>query len=159
MNTRIFRLSGVALCLTIFWTAAAAPTTAELSGQWQLDTEKSAFGLLPPPMSRTVNITHHDPALRVEITEETTNSSRSEVFEYTTDRKKCVNNVRGREFRSVLHWEGQVLVVETEGLYEGDEFHAVDRWTLSLDGKTITIQRHASNAYGETQQTLILEKQ
>ncbi|HJX85909.1 MAG TPA: hypothetical protein VJ723_16335 [Candidatus Angelobacter sp.] len=158
MYSRLFRLSCVALGLTCFWTAAVAATTTDLSGKWKLNVEKSTFGLLPAPLNWTANITHRDPALKVETTEETPDGPRSQVLEYTTDSKKCTNKVRDREFRSVLHWDGPVLVIETEGLYEGDPFRAVDHWTMSLDGKTITIERHASNAYSETNQSLILEK-
>ena len=130
-----------------------------LTGNWKLNIEKSKFGVLPAPTSRTVNITHQAPRLKLEIFDEMGTQKRTQIFEYTTDGKRCTNNVRGREFQSTVRWEGTTLVIETEGIYQDAVFRSIDRWKLSQDQKTITIERDASNDMGETRQTLILEKQ
>ena len=158
MRINFFRVLALVLSLHVVGAICLA-TPMNFSGTWKLNIEKSKFGALPGPVSRTINITHRDPALKLEVTETTANDNRSSVLEYTTDGKKCINKVRGMDFRSIVQWQQGVLVIETEGIYQGEEFHATDRWTLSPDGKTITILREASNKYGETHQTLILEKQ
>jgi hypothetical protein len=147
------------LVLALFCSDAGATPAVDLSGTWKLDVKNSTFGILPVPVSRTINITHREPLLRLQITEDTGKEKRSQTLEYTTDGKECVNKVRGNDFRSTLHWEGSTLVVDTEGVYQGNQFRATDRWSLSPDQKTITIERRASNDNGDTHQKLILEKQ
>jgi len=153
------RLLRAGLVLAFGWSLAVAAPSVELSGNWKLNVEKSKFGALPAPVSRTVEIIHREPNLKVKVTEDTGTETRSQTLEYTTDGKQCLNMVRGREFRSVVRWEEAVLVIETKGVYQGDDFRSTDRWSLSPDRKTITIERHATNPYGETHQTLMLEKQ
>jgi hypothetical protein len=147
------------LVLALFCSDAGATPAVDLSGTWKLDVKNSTFGILPVPVSRTISITHREPLLRLQVTEDTGKEKRSQTLEYTTDGKECVNKVRGNDFRSTLHWEGSTLVVDTEGVYQGNKFRATDRWSLSPDQKTITIERRASNDNGYTHQRLILEKQ
>jgi hypothetical protein len=138
---------------------ATATTNINLSGKWQLDVKNSKFGALPAPVSRTVNIDHRDPLLKLEVNEDTGREKRSQTLEYLTDGTLSVNKVRGSDIRTVTRWEGAILVMETEGVYQGTEFRAIERWSLSGDQRRITIERSAKNKRGETHQTLILEKQ
>jgi hypothetical protein len=159
MSYRMSRLLCVGAALSLFCSNALATPAVDLSGNWKLDVKKSTFGVLPVPVSRTINIIHREPLLKLQITEDTGTEKRSQTLEYTTDGKDCVNKVRGNDFHSTLRWEGSSLVVDTEGVYQGNKFRATDRWSLSQDQKTIVIERSASNDNGETHQKLILEKQ
>ncbi len=159
MSTLLSRLLRCLLIAALPWGVAGAAAGVELSGDWKLNVEKSKFGALPVPASRTISVTHREPLIKLQITEDTGKETRSTSMECTTDGKRCVNNVRGREFSSTMHWEGSTLVMETQGVYNGAEFRSVDRWSLSPDKKTLTIEREASNDFGETHQKLILEKQ
>ncbi|HSS20379.1 MAG TPA: hypothetical protein VLL54_09920 [Pyrinomonadaceae bacterium] len=157
MQAKIRRL--LCLSLIVVSISSVAIAAVELSGTWKLNIEKSSFGGLSVPSGRTFNITQRGTMLKIEVTDKTPSGERTQVLECTTDGAKCVNNVRGQEFRSTVHWEGSELVFETEGSLDGSEFRAVDQWTISEDGKTITINRHASNNIGEVHQKLVLEKQ
>ena len=60
---------------------------------------------------------------------------------------------------STLKWEGDDLVADTKGSWDGNDFTAKDRYTLSDGGKTMTIQRHISTGMGEFDMKLVFEKQ
>jgi hypothetical protein len=78
---------------------------------------------------------------------------------YTTDGKECVNHLGDNEFKSTLKWDGDDLVTDTKGSFDGNAFTAKDRWTLSDGGKTMTMQRHISTDGGDFDIKLVFEKQ
>ena len=65
----------------------------------------------------------------------------------------------GNEFKSTLTWDGDNLVIDTKGSFNGNDFTAKDSWTLSEDGKTMTVERHLASAMGEADQKILFEKQ
>jgi hypothetical protein len=78
---------------------------------------------------------------------------------YTTDGKECVNHMGDNEIKSTLKWEGDDLVADSKGSFDGNDFTAKDRWSLSDGGKTMTVQRHISTAGGDFDMKLVFEKQ
>jgi hypothetical protein len=108
----------------------------------------------------TEKIAHQDPSLKASVA--TTGGMQGDMtydVVYSTDGKECVNHVGENEFKSTLHWDGDELVVETKGTFSGNEFTSKDRWTLSTDGKTLSIARHLSSAMGEADMKTVFEKQ
>jgi hypothetical protein len=78
---------------------------------------------------------------------------------YTTDGKECTNEFRGNPSKSTLKWDGDTLLFTTKGRFGDNEYTMTDKWQLSADGKTLTLNRHFSSAMGEGDQKLVLEKQ
>jgi len=78
---------------------------------------------------------------------------------YTTDGKESTNTVNGNEFKSTVKWDGDELTIDTKGSFNGNDFTARDRWTLSGDGKSLTVERHLSSEMGEADQKILFEKQ
>jgi hypothetical protein len=154
--TRLFPF----VLLTIAFGMAHAQAKPNFSGTWKVNVAKSDFGAMPAPDSRTDKIAHEDPDLKVHVAQSGQMGEMTYDAAYTTDGKECANNVNGNVFKSTVKWDGNDLSVETKGTFSGNEFTAKDRWTLSEDGNTITIQRHlASPALGETDQKVVFEKQ
>jgi hypothetical protein len=67
--------------------------------------------------------------------------------------------VGDNEFKSTMKWDGDDLAVDTKGSFGGTDFTSKDRWTVSSDGKTLTIVRHISSAMGEADMKEVYEKQ
>jgi hypothetical protein len=146
------------LTLSLAFLHAQAKT--DFSGTWKLNAAKSDFGPMPPPDSMTEKITHQEPSLKANVS--TTGGMQGDMsydVNYTTDGKECVNHVADNEFKSTLHWDGADLVVETKGSFSGNEFTSKDRWTLSADGKTLSVARHLSSAMGEADMKTVFDKQ
>ena len=61
--------------------------------------------------------------------------------------------------KNTAKWDGDALVVESKGSFGDNPFTMKDKWTLSADGKVLTIQRHFSSGMGEMDQKMVLDKQ
>ena len=134
----------------------AAPN---FSGTWKLNASKSDFGPAPAPTSMTRTISHEEPKLKVATKQSTDNGDFETEFNYTTDGKECSNEIRGNPIKSVLKWDGDTLVINSKSKFNDNEMTIEDKWTLSPDGKSMTLVRHFASSMGEMDQKLVLEKQ
>jgi len=55
--------------------------------------------------------------------------------------------------------DGDALLIESTGHFGDNDITINEKWTLSEDGKTITIARTFKSAMGEGEQKVVLEKQ
>ena len=138
---------------------AAAQAKPNFTGNWKMNVGKSDFGAMPTPDVRTDKIVHNDPALTDAVHQSTQVGEVDAEFHYSTDGKETTNSVRGNEIKSVAKWEGNELVIAAKSSIQGGEVTINDRWSLSTDGKTLTILRHVNSAMGETDLRIVLEKQ
>lgn len=150
----------LALTLIVLVTSVVASAARpNLTGEWKLNIAKSDLGQMPAPGSMVQKISHEDPNLTVA----TKMSSERGDFEweskYTTDGKESVNTIRERTSKSIVKWDADTLLFETKGQFGENDFTMKDKWTVSADGKVLTINRHFSSAMGEGDQTLLFEKQ
>jgi len=144
------------LLTVAFGMAQAKPN---FSGTWKVNMAKSDFGALPAPDSRTDKIMHEDPDLKVHVAQISQMGEINYDAVYTTDGKESTNSINGNVFKSTVKWDGDDLSLDTKGSFNGNDVTIKDRWTLSEDGKTITVQRHFSSTMGETDQKVVFEKQ
>jgi len=150
--------SALSLCFgVVLALAATAQDKPDFSGAWKADIAKSNFGVLPAPQSATLKVEHKEPNFKLISTTVGDAGERTYELSFTTDGKECTNFVGNTEIKSVLKWEGAVLVMEHKAA--GGEVTVKDRWTLSEDGKTLTLVRQWSGSQGETTQTLVHERQ
>jgi hypothetical protein len=147
------------LLLTVAFGVVQAHAKPNLSGTWKVNVSKSDFGPMPAPDSQTDKVTHEDPDVKIGVTSTGQMGDLNYDLHYTTDGKETTNTVVGNEMKSTAKWEGDELVIDTTGNFNGTDFTAKDRWTLSDDAKTMTVQRHLSFAGGEGDQKIVLEKQ
>jgi hypothetical protein len=149
---------GVAVILTL---AVALPALAapNFAGEWKLNLSKSDFGQMPPPNSRVDRISHEGVNLSVVSKQSREQGDFTSESKYTTDGKECTNEILGNQSKSTLKWEGDTLVIATKGKFQDNEFTVVSKWTLSPDGKTLTLNQHFSSSMGEGDSKIVLEKQ
>jgi hypothetical protein len=127
-----------------------------LTGTWKMDPSRSEFGHGPAPESRLDRITQEDSSLKDTITQSNRQGEITYDMIYATDGSTSTNTVRGNPVKSTARWEGDDLVIESK---IGMHAEIKDRWSLSPDGKTVTLHRHMSNPMGSTDQKLIFDKQ
>jgi hypothetical protein len=145
--------------LALLSSVAVAQQKPDFSGTWKLNVAKSDFGALPGPDSRTDVITHKEPSLTDEVTSEGAQGKQQYTVKYTTDGKEATNQIGGREVKSALKWEASTLLIDSKLLYNETEVNAQFKWSLSADGKTLTINAHYTSSLGETDQKIIMEKE
>lgn len=139
--------------------ATAAQAKVSFAGDWKLAVAKSDFGQFPAPSAMSQKNTHEEPSLKVVVKMSTDNGDFDWESAYKTDGTETTNQFGPNEMKSKAAWEGDVLVINTKGSFGDAEVTMVDKWTLSADGKTLTIQRHWASSRGEMDQKLVLEKQ
>lgn len=140
----------VCLCALI----AAAQTKPDFTGSWKLNREKSKFER-GGPEDLLIKIDHKEPTFAEEWKMTTQNGERSFQAKYTTDGTESEQEVIGRTAKTSAKWEGDALVIEFKA--EGGFFKR--KVTLSADGKTITKVITQSGNNGQTEDTVVFEKQ
>jgi hypothetical protein len=158
MRAWTFRLLCGALAVASFG-LVSAQAKPNFSGTWKANIAKSDFGALPAPDSRTDKIVHEDPDLKDTMTVVGQMGESTADLKYSTDGKESTNTVRGNEIKSTAKWDGDELTIAGKGSFNGADLTLNDRWSLSADGKTLTITRHLASPAGETDQKIVLEKQ
>ncbi|MBZ5593761.1 MAG: hypothetical protein LAP39_16095 [Acidobacteriia bacterium] len=149
----------IALLAAGLGTAIAAGP--DLSGEWKLNVTKSDFGMAPPISGRTDKIVHKEPSLRITRAQETAAGAGTSEYSCTTDGKDCDISISGAAIKvsGAFKWVDNALTFDGKGVYNGGDLIIHEKWSLSPDHATITIQRHLSVSEGDTDQTLLLEKQ
>jgi hypothetical protein len=141
-------------------TSVAFAATPNLTADWKLNTSKSDFGQFPAPSSMTQKVTHAEPKLTVDVKQTSDRGEVNFTASYTTDGKECTNKgFGGSDVKSVVKWDGETLNIETKGTFGDNAFTMKDKWTLSADGKVLTILRHFSSSMGEMDQKMTFDKQ
>jgi hypothetical protein len=146
------------ILLIVAFGAAAAQEKPNFSGTWRMNPSRSDFGRGPAPTFRLDRITHNEPILKDTITQRNPQGEVTYDMTYSTDGKECTNHPNGSEFKARVHWEGNELVIESQGVLKGP-VTLKDRYALSADGKTLTIWRHAAALLGSTDQKIVFEKE
>jgi hypothetical protein len=130
-----------------------------LSGEWKLNFAKSNYGKFPAPSSMTRKIAHNDPKLILTTTQKGPQGEVTSKLVYTTDGKESVNQVAGGESKGIAQWIGDKLMIESSREFQGVTLKQKDVWTLSDDGKTLTIDSLVSIPNGEFDIKQVFDKQ
>lgn len=137
---------------------AHGQTKPDWNGVWKMDPARSDFGSGPVSASRLDKISMDGVNLTDTITQKLQRGPESTYdMIYTIDGKECTNHVRGNLVKSTAKWEGDELVIDSK-VFALREADIQDRWSLSADGKTITLRRHMTGAM-TAEQTLIFDRQ
>lgn len=156
MKTRtrvVFAVAAVTLL------AALAQAKPNFTGEWKMNKEKSAYGQIPAPDSLVRTIQHDDPKITMETTQAGQAGEIKSKLAYTTDGKECTNTINGQEVKGTAKWDGDALVIQSKRQVQGMELTFHERWSLSEDGKALTIQNHITAPQGKFDITLVLDKQ
>jgi len=130
---------------------AAAPN---LSGNWVLNIAKSQYAQFPAPEIMTRQIRHQDPALSMSTYQKGAQGEVTTELKYSTDGQPAVNGAN----QGSAHWEGDKLVIESSREYQGTKLSQREEWTISPDGKTLTIATHLKLPNGEFDVKQVFEK-
>jgi hypothetical protein len=144
----------------LFLLAATAFAAPNLSGEWKLNLSKSQYGTVPAPLEVTRRIKHEGVALFMSTYQKTQQREVTSELLYTTDGKVCVNKMSTGEASGTAKWDGDKLVIESSQKVQNAELKSREVWTLSPDGKSLTIATHlALPQQGEFDVKQVFEKQ
>ncbi|MGA2738004.1 MAG: hypothetical protein ABSG65_11200 [Bryobacteraceae bacterium] len=155
---RGFLAKRIVVSLIMACALAHGQAKPDLNGVWKMNPEKSDFGSGPVSASRMDTISLEGVNLKDTITQKLQRGPESTYdMIYTLDGKECTNHVRGNLVKSTAKWEGEELVIDSK-VFALREADIQDRWTLSGDGKTITLRRHMTGAI-TAEQKLLFDRQ
>lgn len=142
--------------------APAANTAAQpnFTGIWKLDPAQSSFGPVPGPESRVDTIEHTEPTIKIKSVQKGTMQGDLDYsFTLTTDGKPSTINFLGTDATNTAYWAQDILTVDTSTTFQGADLTIKGLWSLSEDGKTMTVNSHFASAMGELDQKLVFVKQ
>jgi hypothetical protein len=142
--------------LSMLSPAQAAPN---LTGEWKLNVAKSNYGPIPAPQLMIRKVNHAEPALGITTTQKGAQGEVTTQLSYTTDGKPTVNKVAGGEAKGTAQWQGDKLVIDSTREFQGNPMRSKEVWSLSADGKVLTIATHLGLPQGEFDLTLVFDKQ
>lgn len=144
-----------AFAMTIL--AAQSQAATNFSGEWKLNLAKSDYGPIqqyaPEFMIRTIK--HDEPAIQISTHQKGAQGEVTTDLKYTTDGKPAEN----KGSKGTAKWDGDKLVVDSVRDFNGTELKNHDIWTLSADGKTMTVNSHLTVPQGEFDLVYVFDKQ
>ena len=129
------------------------------TGTWKMNPAKSDFGKMPVPAKLERVVQHAEPRLTVQSVTSSPQGELKSVSLYTTEDKESVNTVRGSQVKSVASWVGPTLTIRSTRQVQNVEVVAVEHWSLSLDGKVLTVINKISTPGGTVEATTVLDRQ
>jgi len=157
-------LTLVALSLVV----AAAAAKADFSGKWVMDKAKSEG--VPPAMEQTMTVTQTGDKIEFETKIVGPQGERVSKDSYTADGKETDFSPQGPQGamgkgKRIAKWsaDGAALEVSETATLDGpngpDEVSATRKWSLSADGKTLTIEMTFSGEQGTRKTKRVFVKQ
>jgi hypothetical protein len=134
--------------------AFSAAATPNFSGHWKLNTEKSK---LDEPYQEERTIDHKDPELSVNVKATADGEDDESTAKYRTDGKETRNMIDGDPLFTTAHWDGDALLVESQLISDTETVETHDRWTLSPDGKLLTVARKQKSGSDQHEVVLVFD--
>lgn len=153
----------IVLGVVMMMAAAMAADKPDFTGTWKLDASKSDFGQMPAPEKMERVIDHKDPAIKIKTTQSTPNGDRTTDTAYTLDGKEQKQESPRGVIMYTPKWEGSIVVIDSKRTMnvQGQtvEITGVERWSLSEDGKTMTVDSKMVAPMGELTMKAVFAKQ
>jgi hypothetical protein len=119
------------------------------SGVWRGNLGKSKL-LGSAPKAVLVRINHTEPQLIVEMVITKMDDTEDKVlFRGLTTGEEVANPVHGIQVRSRSNWVGTELLIESWMSAGGRQGHFRDFWSLSSDGRTLTMEHRDDDLAGQ----------
>jgi hypothetical protein len=141
----------------IFTATILAAQTPNLSGVWKADLSKSKMAG-PAPINYLMIIEQQDGKLMEKVGVYTERGELRSAYTFKTDGSPSMNSSRGLAMRTVARWDGGALVLESK-IAAAKPAKSAEKYTLSSDGNTLTVESDTSMNGRDAHQTLVLEKQ
>jgi hypothetical protein len=144
------------------WVALAAGSALakpDFSGEWKMNPAKSDYGQVPMPASIVRTIQHAEPNISIKTVQQSDRGEITTDLKFTTDGKEGANEIRGSEVKGTARWQGDTLVIETRREMQGAQIRSQDRWTLSGDGRTLTVLTNVKSPAGDMNVKVTFDKQ
>ncbi|MGB9610235.1 MAG: hypothetical protein ACPL7M_04625 [Bryobacteraceae bacterium] len=157
MMRRLFVAAALAAFCVFGLAAAEKPN---FSGVWKLNNAKSDFGPMPAgPEKFERTIDHKDPSLKMTTVQAFQGQERTNDVEYTIDGKEKTIETPMGPVKVTPVWKGDNLEITVSREIQGNQIKSVETWSLSEDGKTLTVKTDISTPQGDFALKFVMDKQ
>lgn len=143
-------------------TSAWGQDRPDLSGTWQLNVAKSEYGDMQGPSSRTDVIEQHANEIRESVLAEGRHKTQQYTLTFSTDGKKTEFPVGAEVHMGSVTlqsisatWQDKSLIVLEKVRFQDSDLVVKNKYTLSPDGKLLTI---ATSLNGEVLETFAFDR-
>jgi len=145
------------LALVAFSSCLCFSQTPDLSGVWQADLAKSKFA--GPPPTQYLMIVEQQGVKLTELTGSAgQRGEQRSSFTFTTDGKPAIVSYRGVPAKAQADWKDRTLALQL-AMAGAHPSSMTEKYTLSADGKTLTVDTAMSMGGRDMSQTIVLDKQ
>lgn len=157
MNRRLFTLAALLALTALLGFAADKPN---FSGVWKINSAKSDFGPMPQgPDKFERTIDHKDPAIKITTVQSMGGNERTTNVEYTINGQEQTIKTAMGEYKATPTWKDAILEVSAKREMQGMEIKSLESWSLSSDGKVLTVETKLSTPQGDFTMKFVLDKQ
>lgn len=148
------------LCLALAFVAvtAIAADKPNFTGNWKLNAAKSDFGPMPGPEKFDRKVDHKDPEIKLSTTQSREGNQRTTDATYIIDGKEHDVQMGPTTAKVTASWKDAVLEVVAKREIQGNAISSTELWSLSADGKVITVDSTIAAPQGEFKLKLVLDK-
>jgi type IV secretion system protein VirB10 len=147
--------AAVAVALAAAVPLAAIDADRDFSGRWFLDPQASNIRALPALPDRLLLIVQREMAFRCSSTAE---DGAEAVWTFSADGKESQYALGQEHRKTVAKWEGAALLINT--LVSGPpDYSVMDRWKLSANRSTLTIERQVAGSTGQVEGTAVYRRE
>lgn len=157
MMRRMMLLAAAAAVFSLSLHAAEKPN---FTGQWKLNNAKSDFGPMPggpDKFERTID--HKDPNLKMTTVQAFQGQERKNDVEYLIDGKEKTVETPMGPIQVTPVWKGDNLEITVKREIQGNQIKSVETWSLSEDGKVLTVKTDISTPQGDIALKFVMDKQ
>jgi hypothetical protein len=157
MTRRFLTLAAVAALTSLLSLAADKPN---YTGAWKINSAKSDFGPMPQgpdKFERTVD--HKDPAMKMTTVQSMNGNERTTDVAYTINGQEQVVKTGMGEVKVTPAWKDNSLEVTSKREIQGMEIKSLEKWSLSADGKVLTVETTLNTPQGDFTMKFVLDKQ
>jgi len=155
MKTRTRAALLIAASFCFCFSSIAAQTKPDFSGVWKMNREKSKFDAIENIRDIVTKIEHKEPSFSESMTITSIDGNQNVEAKYTTDGKETAVEFPSGSAKATAKWEGDALTVE----WKSEAFNVRRKYTLSADGKTLTVAGRRSTPNGDRDGITVFEKQ
>ncbi len=157
---KILRFTLAAAALTLSTAAAGAQATLpNFAGTWEINASKSNFGQFPLPAKYTMTIEQTAATIKATQVMAGPNGDFTTNLDYALDGKPTTGpGFGGSTATNTATLDATGLAVKTKIAMQQGEMNQTVKWTLSADGKMLTIDQGMTSQMGEMSFKIVLDK-
>lgn len=147
------------LVVFVCGSAALAADHPDFTGSWKVNVAKSDLGQMPPPDKYEMKVDHKDPDLKTETLMVGQMGEWKMEAVYKTDGTETTNKMGPNESKSTAKWDGKALNIVTKASFDGNSMQILGKWSLSDDGKLLTMEQTIRGDQGDFTMKWVMDKQ